>query len=180
MSSPESDSEDSLVSVARAVRTRGLKGEIVADLLTDFPERFEGLEHLVARGPTGERRIVELEDFWFQRDRIILKFVDFDSVEAAEKLTGYEFCVPEAERHELEENEYYDFELEGCQVRVIDGRVVGRVRSVLKTGGVEILVIADQDEAEILVPLAQTIVIKIDINAKEIVIDPPEGLLELS
>jgi 16S rRNA processing protein RimM len=180
MSSPESDSADSLISVARAVRTRGLKGEIVADLLTDFPQRFNSVERLVALSSNGERRIVELEDFWFQKDRIILKFANCDTVEAAGELIGYEFCVPEAERVMLAQDEYYDFELEGCAVREKNGRDVGRVRAIWKTGGAEILVITSSDDAEVLVPLAESIVIEIDTVGKEIVIDPPEGLLELS
>src|SRR5262245_45550138 len=101
MSSRDSDSVDSLVGVARAVRTRGLKGEIVADLLTDFPERFEAVSTLTAVGPAGDHREVELEDFWFQNERIILKLVNCDSVEAAEKFRDYEFCVAQSEIVEL-------------------------------------------------------------------------------
>jgi 16S rRNA processing protein RimM len=134
--SSDDDSSDSLISVARAVRTRGLKGEIVADLLTDFPERFEAIDRLIASSPTGQRRSVELEGYWFQKDRIILKLANVDSIEAAQELVGYEFCIPEAERVRLDENEYYDFELEGCFVRDIGGRDIGKVQRVLKTGAV--------------------------------------------
>jgi 16S rRNA processing protein RimM len=178
--SSDDDSSDSLISVARAVRTRGLKGEIVADLLTDFPERFEAIDRLIASSPTGQRRSVELEGYWFQKDRIILKLADVDSIEAAQELVGYEFCIPEAERVPLDENEYYDFELEGCFVRDIGGRDIGKVQRVLKTGAVEILEIATEKGVTVLVPLAESIITKIDISAKQIVIDPPAGLLELS
>ena len=180
MSSVEDDSSDSLISIARAVRTRGLKGEIVAELLTDFPERFEGLDRLIASSPEGQRSSVELEEFWFQKDRIILKFTGVDSIEAAQDLIGYEFCIPETERVPLNENEYYDFELEGCLVRDSGGREIGKVQRVLKTGATEILEIATEYGSTVLVPLAESIVTDIDIPAKRIVIDPPEGLLELS
>jgi 16S rRNA processing protein RimM len=180
MSSSDSDSAEPLVSVAKAVRTRGLKGEIVADLLTDFPERFDEVSALVALGPRGERQTVELEDFWFQNDRIILKLADCDSVEAAEKFKNYEFCVAESEIVELDENQYYDFDLEGCTVQELSGRKLGQVKSVLKTGGPEILVIAAENGAEIMVPLVESIIVQVDINAKKIVIDPPEGLLDLN
>jgi 16S rRNA processing protein RimM len=180
MSSVEDDSSDSLIGIARAVRTRGLKGEIVAELLTDFPERFERLDRLIALSPAGERRSVELEEFWFQKDRIVLKFAGVDSIEAAQELIGSEFCIPEADRVPLNENEYYDFELEGCLVRDSGGRGIGKVQRVLKTGAVEILEIATENGSVVLVPLAESIVTDIDIRAKQIVIDPPEGLLELS
>lgn len=168
-----------LVIVARAVRTRGLKGEVVADLLTDFPERFEDVERLIAVAANGQRQIVELEDFWFQKDRVILKFKDYDDVDKAKALVGLNFAVPEDERVELEEGEYYDWELEGCMVQLVDQTVVGPVRSILRTGGTEILSIAANDGREVFVPLAAEIVVEIDIAAKKIVIDPPEGLLEL-
>ena len=180
MSPSESDNKNSLVSVAIAVKTRGLKGEVVADLLTDFPERFESLERLIGVSPDGTRHDLEIEDYFFQNDRIVLKFVGHDTIEAGEELVGYEFCVPELDRVVLEEDEYYDFELEGCVVSKVTGETVGTVSSILKTGGTEILVIKTSDQKDVLVPLAESMVIKIDIARKTIVIDPPEGLLELS
>ena len=61
-----------LVVIARAVKARGLKGEIVADLLTDFPERFEDVDELVLVSPSGEQTVGQLEDYWFQNDRVVL------------------------------------------------------------------------------------------------------------
>ena len=167
-----------LVIIARAVRPRGLKGEIVAELLTDFPERFEELEELILVSPTGERKLVQLEDFWFQKDRVVLKLAACDDVESAKQLVGYEFAVAEADRVPLEEDEFYDWELEGCTVKAGD-ESIGQVRSVLKTGGTEILVVIDDSGKEQLIPLAAEIVVKIDKAARVILIDPPEGLLDL-
>ena len=169
---------DDLVVIARALRTHGLKGEIVAELLTDFPERFEELEELILVAPSGDRAVVQLEDFWFQKDRVVLKLAGSDDVESAKQLVGYDFAVNEADRVPLEEDEFYDWELEGCTVKVGD-KSIGQVRSVLKTGGTEILVIADDSGKEQLVPLAAEIVVKIDKAARVILIDPPEGLLDL-
>jgi 16S rRNA processing protein RimM len=171
---------DELVAVAKAVRTRGLRGEIVADLLTDFPERFEGLEELIAVAPDGQRLTLSLEDHWFQGGRVILKFAGYDSIERASALVGYEFAVPESERVELEEDEFYDWELIGCRVETVGGERLGPVREVLKTGGVEVLLIEnDVTGREHLIPLAETICVEIDIENKLIRVDPPEGLLEM-
>ena len=167
-----------LVIVARAVRTRGLKGELVAELLTDFPERFESLEELIAVSPDGERQTVKLENFWFQNGRVILKIESFDDVDSARVFIGFDFAVPEAERVQLETDEYYDWELEGCTVSTVDGDSVGIVSSIMKTGGTEILVVSDA-EVERLVPLAASIVKDIDRANKRILIDPPPGLFEL-
>jgi 16S rRNA processing protein RimM len=180
MSSFKGDTEQSLVGVARAVRTRGLKGEIVAELLTDFPERFDSIDKLVALSPTGDRKTVELEDFWFQSDRVILKLANCNSVEEASEFIGFEFCIKDAERVPLAQDEYYDFELEGCAAELMSGESIGIVQRILKTGGAPILVIVTGTGGEVLVPLAESIVVDIDTEGKRIVIDPPEGLLELS
>ena len=171
--------DEELVAVAKAVKTRGLRGEIVADLLTDFPERFEGLEELIAVAPDGKRAPLVLEDHWFQSSRVILKFAGYDSIEAAAALVGYEFAVPESERVELDEDEFYDWELTGCRVETVEGVELGLVREVLRTGGVEVLVVEKAEaKGEHLIPLAETICIEIDIDNKLIRVDPPEGLLE--
>lgn len=173
---PERGSD--LVLIARAVRTHGLKGEVVAELLTDFPERFEDLEEVVLVSPGGEQKTGSLDDFWFQKDRVVLKLDGYDDVDAAKELIGYEFAVPESDRVKLEDDEFYDWELEGCTVKVGD-ESIGQVRSVMKTGGAEILVVTDESGNERLVPLAASIVVAIDPAAKTIVVDPPEGLLDL-
>src|SRR6266478_6297922 len=92
-----SPAAESLVVIAHTTRTRGLKGELVADLLTDFPDRFQGLAQLFAVSPGGEPWTIELEHHWFQKDRVILKFAGYDTVEAAAALVGYDFAVPESE-----------------------------------------------------------------------------------
>lgn len=175
----ETSALDELVAVAKAVRTRGLRGEIVADLLTDFPERFEGLAELIAVAPDGRRLTLTLEEHWFQGERVILKFAGYDSIEAATALVGYEFAVLESERVELDEDEFYDWELIGCRVETVAGEKLGPVREVLKTGGVEVLLIENEVSGrEHLIPLAETICVEIDIEDKLIRVDPPEGLLE--
>jgi 16S rRNA processing protein RimM len=172
--------EGELVAVARAAKTRGLRGELVADLLTDFPERFEGLEDLIAVAPDGKRTTLALEDHWLQGGRIVLKFAGYDSIEAASTLIGYEFAVPEMERVELEEDEFYDWELIGCRVETVEGEELGFVSEVLRTGGAaEVLLVENVDaKREHLIPLAETICVEIDIENKLIRVDPPEGLLE--
>ena len=178
MKTPAAVTDSELIVVARALRTRGLKGEIVAELLTDFPERFEHLSEIFAVR-SGEKKSLELENHWLQNDRIILKFAGYDDIESAKSLIGFDFALPEAERMQLSENEYYGWELEGCSVVVEDGPKLGIVRGLLRTGGVELLVVEDEAAREHLIPMVQSMVVKIDISRKEVLIDPPEGLLDL-
>jgi len=177
MKAPSAET-DNLIVVARAVRTRGLNGEIVAELLTDFPERFEQVTAIFGVA-SGEKKSLKLENHWLQNDRIVLKFAGYDDIESAKSLIGLDFALPEAERMKLSENEYYDWELEGCSVVIKDGPTLGIVRGLLRTGGVELLAVEAESKQEHLIPMVQSIVVEIDISRKEIVIDPPEGLLDL-
>src|SRR5215510_12729483 len=167
----DDDASSELIVIARAVKPRGLKGEIVAELLTDFPDRFEDVDELVLVSPSGERSLKRLEDHWFQNDRVVLKLSDYDDVDAAKELVGFEFAVPESERVPLPADHYYDWELEGCTVRV-GTESIGQVKSVIKTGGAEILVVTDASGKERLIPLADSIVVEVNTDRKTIVVDP--------
>jgi len=166
-----------LVAIAKIVRARGLRGEVVAELMTDFPERFEGLEEVTVVFGNGDRQVLKIERFFFQKNRIVLKFADIDSIETAETLRDTEVCVDETEAIELEEDEYFDWELEGCAVETIEGEKVGTVRELMRTGGTEVLVI-DGAEKELMIPFAEAICVEVDVEGKRIVVDPPEGLFE--
>ena len=168
-----------LVTVARVAKPRGIKGEVAADLLTDFPERFDGLEELIAVFPGGRRERLALEGHWLHGDRVVLKFGGFDTPEDAAALAGCELAVPEAEAVELEEGAYYDWQLQGCRVETVGGRQLGAVAEVLHTGGeAPVLVVLGPGGKEHLVPLAESICVEIDVGRKLIRVDAPEGLLE--
>lgn len=180
MKQRSSDDAESLVVVARAVKTRGLKGELVAELLTDFPDRFADISSLIALSPNGERELVELENYWFQQDRVVLKLVGFDSIETATRFVDYVFAVPEAERVELESGYFYNWELEDCAVETSEGAQIGRVSEVLRLGGeIDTLAVEDAAGKRYLIPMVESIVLDVDVAARKIRIDPPEGLLEL-
>lgn len=166
-----------LITIAKIAKTRGLRGEVVADILTDFPERFELLDTVLIVKPDGQTLEADLEKFWFQKDRVILKFKGFDKIESAESLRNSEVCIPESETVALEEDEFYDWELQECRVETIDGDILGMVKELLRTGGTEILVVQGKSK-DYLIPFAQTICVEVDIEQKLIRVDPPEGLLE--
>lgn len=168
---------EELVAVAKLVKVRGIRGEIVADLLTDFPERFEDLKTVTAVLPNGKWQELKIENFWFQKNRIVLKFKDFDLIETSQTLTGAEICVPESEAVELEEDEFYDWELIDCTVETTDGDKIGTVSEVMRTTGTENLVVKGKAK-DYLIPFAETICIEVDVENKLIKVDLPEGLLE--
>jgi len=156
-----------LVAIARLVKPRSLRGEISADVLTDFPERFDNLKKVFAVCTDGKTS--ELE--------IVLKFKDFDTIEAVETLRNCEICVLEAEAVELEADEFFDWQLEGCAVETLEGEKLGEVQELMRTGAGEILVVKGETK-EYLIPFAETICIEVDVENKLIKVDAPEGLLE--
>ncbi len=152
---------------------------MIADLLTDFRERFDGLETLTAVAPDGSERSLQIEEHWFHGNRIVFKFAGYDSIEAAKEFAGFELAVPASERVELAEDQFYVWELKGCRVESIDGESIGSVTGVMRTGGVEVLVVQNESGREFLIPMAREICVDIDLNKRLIRIDPPPGLLEL-
>ena len=166
-----------LVVIARITKPRGLKGEVVADLLTDFPARFEGLENVTGVLADGSRTELKIEEHWFQKDRIILKFSEHDTIESVEEFRDAEICVEESEAVDLEPDEYFDWQLIACEVVTVEGETVGSVTSVMRTGGTEVLEVKGADK-DFMIPFAGSICTEIDLEKKRIVIDPPEGLLE--
>src|SRR4051812_24265060 len=123
------DSND-LITVAHIVKVRGIRGEVVADLLTDFPDRFAGLASLLAVAPDGSRRSLQIEEQWLHGDRLVLKFAGFDQIETAKELIGCHLAVPAEERIELPDDNFYDWELIGCRVETIGGQAIGDVDKI--------------------------------------------------
>jgi 16S rRNA processing protein RimM len=170
-------SGEELIAIAKVVRPRGLKGELVAEILTDFPERFETLDAITGLSPDGRRKELIIEKFWFQNDRVILKFKGYNTIESGEELRNFEVCVPEADAVELEDDEFFDWQLEGCVVEDVNGKGIGVVRELMRTGGTELLVV-EGDLKEYLIPFAASICVSVDIDKNLIKVDPPEGLLD--
>ncbi|QYO65940.1 ribosome maturation factor RimM [Leptolyngbya sp. 7M] len=167
---------EDLVAIARIARPHGLRGELLADILTDFPERFEGLRKVTAVMPGERKRQLEIESFRYRNERILLKFLGIDRIEDAEEFRNAEICITENETVALDDDEFFDWQLEGCKVSGIDGDLIGEVSSVMRTGGTEVLVV--NGAKEYLIPFAATICVMVDIPNKLITVDPPEGLLE--
>ena len=166
-----------LVAIARIIRPRGLKGESISELLTDFPERFDDVKNVRAVLPDGDQRDLIIEKHWFQNGRVVLKFEGIDSPESAETIRNAEICIAESEVSELAEDEFFDWELAGCEVRSVGGEALGTVKELMRTGGTEILVIEGTTK-EYLIPFAASICIDVDVKKKLIVVDPPDGLLD--
>jgi 16S rRNA processing protein RimM len=170
--------------VARVLGPQGRRGEVLAELHTDFPERFEERRQLWGLGADGSRRELQLEEHWFHKGGVVLKFAGVDSISDAERLKGLEVQVPSEQRSDLEAGSAYVSEIVGSDVWINDGqRFLGRVSDVQFGAGEAPLLVVKLPvcavQSEVLVPFAEEFVKKFDVAGKRIDMEVPEGLLEL-
>ena len=157
---------------------QGRRGEVAAELHTSFSERFAERRKLVGLAPDGSRRELQLEEHWFHKGYVILKFAAIESISDAERLTGMELQIPEEQRAELEAGVAYISDLVGCSVADRD-RLIGTVTEVRFGAGEAPLLVIRHDEQEFLVPYAEAFLKGTDLTARRIEMELPEGLLEL-
>jgi len=166
--------------LAEVDRARGLIGEVVARLHADDPERLDSVDEveIVLRG--AEPRRARLEGWKRRGERVVLKLSGIDSVDEARALAGAEIRIPSEDSPDrAPEGSYFAHQLEGARVKSVSGEELGRVISVATPAGQSLLEI-DGPRGRFTVPLAGAICVKIDVDRGEIVIDPPEGLIELN
>ena len=162
-------------SIARIIRRRGVRGQVAAQLLTDFPDRFSSLRRVRIFNKEKEYW-EEIEEHWFHKGRIILKFQGRDRPEEVEELIGGEIQIFEDQRVSLPEGSYYHSDLIGCTI--LEGpESLGTVTSILETGSAGCnLVVITPESKEFQVPLVREFILSVDVKKKVIEVDLPSGL----
>lgn len=185
---PGLDPLDARVLLAHLARPHGRRGELIGDILTDFPERFQNRPRVFLVPPEGSRvspKEARVESFWFLRDRVVLKFDCIDSINDAEKFRGYSVAIPSTERAPLPAGSVYISDLIGCSVVDLnsDTSTVGEVVDVDRvSSSTDLLVVrtpAPRPE-EILIPFVKDYLVRLDAEAKLIQMRLPPGLLEIN
>ena len=190
--------------MARILRARGNKGEVAAEILTDFPDRLTKLQEVFLGTPKGDSkpRRMALKSCWLNqnhRDQIVFHFEGVNSISEAEKLRAFEVLLPLEQRVNLPAGQYFVSDLIGCSVFEAPATLpvvasspcslaeapalLGTVRDVQFPGeelaGTPILEL-DTAQGELLIPLAADICTKIDPTARRIDVVLPEGLRHLN
>lgn len=190
--------------VAHLLRPQGRKGELLAELLTDFPERFSAGARVylvpppkppfkpgASTPPAKAASEYLLEGHWLPQGknsgRVVLKFTGVDSINDAELLKAHDVVVPREERLALADGAAYISDLVGCALFNGAARVglVEDVEFPAEEGAgipdmAPLLVVVDDAGEEILVPFAKAWLRKLDVGARRIEMDLPEGLLEIN
>jgi len=126
---------------------------------------------------SGARAAFEVERIWQHDGRPIFKFAGIDSIGDAEKWEGADVLVPAVERAVPGPGEFRYADLAGCDVRTSSGELIGRVHEVEDYGAAPLLVVRKGDGSEISIPFARSICREIDVAAKRITVELPEGLI---
>jgi 16S rRNA processing protein RimM len=165
--------------VGRIARAHGIRGQVVVNLETDFPEaRFQpGAELFVERN--GRVQALRLTTVRFQHDRPVIGIAGVETMTDAGQFAGCELRVPVGSLARLPEGTFYRHDLIGCRVETPAGETIGVVNGVEGTLGGSRLIV-DGARGEIQIPLATEICTTIDIERRRIVVDAPEGLLDLN
>jgi len=172
---------DAMAVVGRIARAHGIRGQVVVNPETDFPDkRFRPGAHLFTkRGASADIVSLVLTTVRFQNGRPVIGVEGVATMNDAGALAGLELRVPVEELEPLPEGTFYHHDLVGCQVVTGGGDAVGTVEGVEGSVAGSRLVVAGA-RGEILIPLASDICRTIDVQGRKIVIDPPEGLLDLN
>ncbi|WP_448627360.1 ribosome maturation factor RimM [Geodermatophilus sp. URMC 64] len=164
--------------VGRIGRPHGVRGEVTVEVRTDDPDlRFtHGAELLTDPAVRGPLTVAGAR---WHREVLLLTLDGVESREAAEELRDTLLLVEVAALPELADPDaYYDHQLVGLSARLPDGSVLGEVTAV-RHEGTELLVVRRSEGGEVLIPFVRAIVPTVDLAAGHVVVDPPEGLLEL-
>jgi 16S rRNA processing protein RimM len=166
--------------IARTLRPWGNKGEVSAEILTDFPERFADVKKVrLRRG--GTDREATLKGHRFHKGRVLLKFEGANTISDAETLVNFDVVISDEELYQHGEGEdfFYDFQLIGCCVVDREGAMLGTVARVIHTGAGPLLEISRPRESTALIPFIDEMCPDVDVEAKRITVELPEGLLDL-
>lgn len=168
--------------LARVVRPQGRRGEVLADIFTEFPDAFTGRKQLFLRAPrSAALSETTIEAHWLHKGRVVLKFAQCDSINDAEKLRDCEVLVPREARMPLEGDAIYVSDLIGLTVVDVMPGVSGEAGEIIDVepegAGPAMLVIRTGTGAEVLIPFVRAYLRKVDFAGGRLEMELPEGLL---
>jgi 16S rRNA processing protein RimM len=180
------DRDRDFVLLARLIRSQGRHGEMIAEILTDFPERFSERPQVWLLPPDAKAapREATIERHWPHKGRIVLKLAGIDSISDAMAMSGWHVAIPHEQRAPLAEDAVYIADLIGCHViDEADGSVdLGPVLAVERGegGAPDFLVLRTTDEQELLIPFAKAFIVEVNLPAQVLRMRLPAGLTTIN
>jgi len=160
------------LAVARVLAPWGVKGEVKAAILTDFPSRFDLLEKVYLGEELEPTRLLGAR---LHKRFVILRFAETTRREDVERLRGMLVQIRADQAMPLDEGTYYVHQIVGLEVWTAEGEFLGPVTEVLFTGGNDVYVVKSR-EGEVLIPAITDVVLKVDLEAGRLTVRLPAGL----
>lgn len=168
--------QDDCYQLGEVIKTHGLKGEVSISLEVDFPDEYQNLESVFLE-QQGKLVPFFIDTIQINRDKALVKFEDIDSLDDARAIVKSKLYLPLNNLPELESGQYYYHDLINCMVFEDDAEL-GLIKEVIDLNGNQLLVVI-VNEKEILIPLMDEILTHVDISAKKVKVDLPDGLLDI-
>lgn len=166
-----------LITIGKAGKPFGVKGEIKVEPMTDFPERFKGLKRVYLSSPSGKDVACAVTSVRYAGGVPLLLFEGVDTPEKAKALSNRLIRIPEEEALPLPEGQYYWFELIGMEVFSEGGEKLGTITDIFQTGSNDVYVMK-QGGKEVYIPATREIIRQVDRKARRMVIHMMDGLME--
>lgn len=163
--------------IGKIINTHGVKGEVKIIPLTDEPKRFELLEYVYVEYKKKLQKYT-ISNIRYFKNLIILKFKELEDMTSAEALKNSIIKIPRELALPLEEDEYYISDLIGIDVSTDEGKNLGIIKDVIKTGSNDVYVIEDDEKKEILIPALKQCIKQVDMDNRTMVVSLLEGLIE--
>jgi 16S rRNA processing protein RimM len=163
------------VPLGRIVRAHGLRGEVLIKPYSNPSPTLESIEVIYFPGPKPlEQKVVGRR----QTPRgYLFQFADVNSRDAAEQLRGQEVACRPEDLPELDDSEFYSYQLIGLSVCTSD-RELGTITELVSSGGQDLMVVQGNGR-EYLIPAVPEILVDVDLADGVVTIAPPQGMLEI-
>ena len=161
--------------IGKIVSTQGNKGEVKVIPLTDSIDRFKRLTDVFIGGKNN-RRLLKIDNLRIDKNVVILKLKEVESIEKAKMIVGSFLEVKKCDTIRLPKDSYFIFDIVGLKVYTDENELLGKVEDVINTGSNDVYIVKNKDKKEILIPAIREVVKNIDLKRKRIIINVIDGL----
>ncbi|RDY72178.1 ribosome maturation factor RimM [Halobacillus trueperi] len=170
--------EKQLFNVGKIINTHGIKGEVKVHRVTDFDERFEPGQLLYWVSDNNEPKPLVIRTHRVHKGFELVSFEDHPTINDVEGYKNGKLMVSKDDQVELDDHEFYFYEIIGCTVFLESGEELGEIKEILTPGANDVWVVKRKNQPDVLIPYIEPVVKEVDTESKTIIIDPIEGLLD--
>ncbi len=164
---------DKNLEIGQIVNTHGLRGDVKIMPWCDDPEIFHELEYVLIADEK-----FNIEKSRIHKNMVILKLEGIDNIDCAERYRNKILTVPRAELGELPEGTYYICDLLGCSVETVEGKALGKICDIIKTGSNDVYVVENVDKEKVLIPVIDEVIRSVDVENKLVTVKLLKGLID--